>query len=408
MNIENKKSNKRLGNPMDYTPSSNENPMYDKRACEKSLEKTQAQSEQSLREADSGLGVPRINIKPDRILSAEETKAQQNEEDRRAREEAEQLLRNMTNERGAFALPKAIQRFFFISLLLLTSILCVMIITDTVQFFANIQSFSLHMKWFCIIIFVVFVCIILYIICMLFRTMFQLKRSPRIHLKALKTLAERQHLQKIAQEKHAESKKMLEKYLQDYLLTPQKELKFTQLGMSKKHFKSLEANHQELMEKNLPITDEDWCVSFQENFQSILDNTAKERIKSYAKRCALGTALMPFSLLDRIIVLYSCLSMIRDLLSLYHLKPSTGQSAIIFSKMIIAIYLSGILDENAELAAESFSDTLRNNLPEGTLESITGTIGTAINAKAAEAALNYFFINRLGKKTMQLLQPIIQ
>lgn len=363
--------------------------------------------QENLREGDSGLGVPRSEIAPIRVLSTEETKAFEKEEEAKARKEAEELLHSMTDESG-FMLPKVLQRAFSIFLLLLAAVLGIMIVTDTVQFFANIQSFSPTMQWLCISLFVVFSCIIISLIFLMLRKVVRLQRSPRINLKALKTLAERQHLQKIVLEKQIDAKKMLEKYLEEYPLTPKQEEKFTSFGMDKKQWENLQKIQKELITVHSPkyaMSPEDWCVYFQENFQNILDTVAKNRVKAYAKRCALGTALMPFSLIDRLIVFYSCLSMVKDLLRIYHLKPSMGQSVVIFAKAIIVIYLSGIVEENAEYVAESFSESLKDNFSDSALESITGTIGTAINAKAAEATLNYFFINRLGKKSIQLLQP---
>jgi uncharacterized membrane protein YcjF (UPF0283 family) len=110
-------------------------------------------------------------------------------------------------------------------------------------------------------------------------------------------------------------------------------------------------------------------------------------------------------MIDRMIVLYTSLSMVKDLLKIYNLRPSAGQSIVTISKAITHIYFSGMAADVAESAVDSISDNLAE-LSDGSLDALTGVVGRSISSKATEAGLNYFFLYRLGIKTIVMLKPI--
>lgn len=411
-------SETRLGNPMDYAPSVA--PKSDRSHCAQHVEvRTQTedktedsapplqgtQSQINYRDGDTRLGIPQVEIKGSRVLSAQETQAYQQANEEQIRQQAEEMLVALESE-NEWHLPKSLKRMISVILLVGASILGVMIITEAVQFSASVQALSQWSKWLAVTGFSLFGGIIACMIVWLLWHLIRLQRSPSINLKVMQILSERQKMQQLAHKKQAEAKKRLVVYLRDYPMTPQMRKKLIALGMTTEQWSRLESGQRRLLDSTRPMTPSDWCDDFQRCFQETLDELVLKRINQYALRVGISTATSPIAMLDRMIVLYSSLAMIKDLLTIYQLRPANGQTLVIFAKAIMHTYLSGFLGEATESVAKGVSETLAEMSDDG-LGLLTGTIAPSIGAKIMEAALNRIFIRRLGKKTIQLIQPVL-
>lgn len=398
----------RLGNPMDAVAEEFSSPKKDEMHSQ-NKENRQNKDELEIsssenRDGDSGLGLPRADFEPSRIINEEESKYYQEKKQEEFRQYNQEMMEMLQTENG-WAFPKELKRALSLGLFLLTSFLAIIVISESVQFFASLETFAPWLQWSLGFFYLSFAGFILAIMFMLIKKIIYLQQSPRINPQALKVLSERQHLQEIAQKKQAQAQDLLKKYLESYPLNPEQKAKLTRLGVSDQQYQDLIAVKKRLLNPELPLSSVDWCEDFQRSFQSILDVVAQKRIKQYTMRATVGTAASPISAVDRLVILYSSFAMIKDLLTIYHLRPAHGQSAVIFAKVIMITYLSGLIEEGTEYAVDSLSDGIADTASLG-FDSLAGAVGSVVSAKTAEAALNGFFINRLGKKTMQLLQPV--
>ena len=145
-------------------------------------------------------------------------------------------------------------------------------------------------------------------------------------------------------------------------------------------------------------TTQEWLESYR-SFQGKLKEIAGRRKNVYCIRVASLTALCPFSIVDRMIVVYYSLQLISDIFEIFGRKrPSSFITVQIFSKAIFNIYFSGIASDYTEYTGE-LVDILKDSI--GT--QFSAKILSKISGKAAEGVINAFLLHRLGKYTINSL-----
>jgi hypothetical protein len=209
------------------------------------------------------------------------------------------------------------------------------------------------------------------------------------------------------------------KYLQNFPLQKE-DYKRTLIafGMKQEDVNNLIRVKQELCCNTFMGTNKEWIQRFQTDFQEKLDKLAEKRIATYYYTVLTGTAVSPNPTVDQIIVITTCLAIIRDLLQIYQLKPTTGQSIIILSRAVALSYIGGNIQEWSRNATETTNEALQLgiNSIRNELTQIFGTtfvdaiplIGKAaapVTAKIAEGTMNALLIQRLGKNIIAQLQP---
>lgn len=356
------------------------------------------------RGGDSGLGIPYAEVKAVRTLSREETAAHERFARRLAKKHASEMLTVLEANDG-WTIPRGLRNTLSGLLLLIASFLGVVTITQTVQFFASVQSLPPVVMWLVTALFVIFASCIAVLIALLVGRFFILQRSPRINPEVLKELSCRKKMQQAARKNQETARQLLTDYLRHYPLTPTQRARCLACGMKIEQWENLCTGIGRLLSSKYPLSTANWCDDFRLCFQSLLDKTATRRVKQYARRAAAGTAISPFSVIDRLVLLYACIAMLRDLMTIYHLRPSGNATMLVAAKAIILIYIGGMLEKGTEFAADNIADTL-SDMTGVSLGSVAGALGRTVSAKTAEAALNNFFMKRLGKKTIQLLQPV--
>ena len=379
--------NGRLGDPMDLPPRE---------------ASTQAGSVR--RAGDTGLGVPEFAPSESRTLSDEESAAHQEQMEAQLRESAEAMLSELGQDSG-WKLPAPIRRFCSMVLVTISAVLGLFLVTETIQFAAVIETLPQWGQWLATGCLSVFGGVLIIVLLQLVWRAIRLQRSPRIHLEAMKALAERRHMQCVVAEKQAEARELLVDYLENYPLAGRSRRRMLAMGMSEEEWCSLQEGRTRLLDTSRPLTPTDWLDEFSTNFQGVLDKVARRRINQYAKRVGLGTAASPVAMVDRMIVLYGCVALAKELLTIYHLRPALGQTLVLLSRGIVQTYLSGLVEEAAEAAVDGAADSLAGVFGEGA-GILTGTAGRVVGAKTAEAALNGYLLLRLGKRVMTQLQPV--
>lgn len=209
----------------------------------------------------------------------------------------------------------------------------------------------------------------------------------------------------MAIEKQGKARKLLVKYLRTYPKSTSDRKRMLNLGMTAEEWSRLMEAKGRLLDSSRPLTHSDWLDDFRSEFQGLLDEVSRRRIKQYAVRVGAGTAASPIAMVDQMIVLYGCSGVVKDLLTIYQLRPAFGQTAVILSRGVVQTYLSGMVEDAMEPLADMGADSLSEFAGEGA-SILTGTVGRAVGAKAAEAALNGWLLHRLGRRVMTQLQPI--
>lgn len=368
---------------------------------EKTLTKTQI--DKSLREGDTGLGTPNPTAQLDniRILSNAEQDILLKETDQELEERFNQKLKSLRS--SGLRIPPSIYRVGLWLLLLCSGVLGLFIISEAASLYQNIRSLPLIWQYIASGAGLVFILLIALVVIKLFLQLFGLKRSPQINIQALSILEERNDLRELAQRHAQEARLELTTYLNNYPLDNHPLL--YSIGINTATISELESARSDLLNSPHPISAPDWLELFKERFQRPIDRVAKQRIKRYAGKVALGTAASPIGIVDQVVVLYGSLAMIKDILSLYNVRPAFAQSAVVLSRAIMQAYLSGMLGSATESGVDTLSDSYEEWTGELFAGSLTGSL-KAVFSKTAEAGLNGFLLWRLGKATIAHVQML--
>ena len=196
----------------------------------------------------------------------------------------------------------------------------------------------------------------------------------------------------------------LRSYLEKYPLDDDARGRLSVLGLTERECDDLAEAKRFLLADDEPMPPDEWLEAFRRRFQSILDRVAENRTKGYAIKVGLGTALSPLAAIDKAVVLYACMALIKELAFLYGLRPAFGQSVAILARSILQTLLGGLLQDASEAAADTLWSEVSEHLGDMAMR-IPASI-PQVGAKATEGAVNGFLISRLGKQTISLLQPV--
>lgn len=382
-----------------------------------------------VREGDSGIGIPTHQAKEMRVIPQSETDKyeQKREADRRAIEE--ESFNKMLAEDG-WRLPAPLRKAATLLFLTVTAVLGIYLVNQSVTFVKELSGLPQWGQIVATVCMGLFGLIIAYVLYQLVGGLYNLQVSPSINNRALIKLKERTRLQHLATKREESAQKELTEYLKQYPLDRKTKNEFKRLGMTDSQWNSLCKEHEKLLDSSRPIAPGDWVDAFGSDFQSTLLTVAKRRVNAYARRISLGTAASPIPMIDRMIILYGTLSLIKELCRLFHLRPANGQSITILAQSILHTYLGGVIQEGTSAAAESIGDAYTGHAATQALESgsqtatdtaaeqsietgtdVAGTsfgltLGKIAGAKATEAALNALLVKRLGSRTIKMLQPV--
>ena len=366
-------------------------------------EQSRRQSPQA-REGDYGLGIPRSRAKGATALSYEEIEDTRREEDEELRRQFEEGVRRLEEASASYELPAGVRRALIWAGCALASALGLVLVSQSAAVVAAIGSLPVPLDWLVGTLAVVFAGTLSWLILQLSLMLVRLQRNPSVDLHAIRTLQERRHMQDLAT-KHAEkAQSELRGYLEKYPLDDAARGRLFVLGLTEGECDDLAEAKRFLLSDDEPVPPDEWLASFRRRFQSILDRVAENRTKGYAIKVGLGTALSPVAMMDKAVVLYACMALIKELAFLYGLRPALGQSVAILARSILQAHLGGLLQDASEAAADTLWSEVSESLGDMAMR-IPASI-PQVGAKATEGAVNGFLISRLGKQTMSLLQPV--
>lgn len=366
-------------------------------------EESRRQSPQ-VREGDCGLGVPRSRVEGARALSDEEIEGTRRAEDEELRREFEEGVRRLEAVNASFELPAGVRRALTWAGCALVSVLGLVLVSQAAAVVAGIGSLPVPFDWIVGTLAVVFAGTLSWLILQLVLMLVRLQRNPSVDLQAVRTLQERRHMQSLATEYAEKAQGELRSYLEKYPLADDARRRLIVLGLTERECDDLAEAKRFLLADDEPMAPDEWLVVFSRRFQSVLDRVAENRTKGYAIKVGFGTALSPVAMMDKAIVLYACMALIKELAFLYGLRPALGQSVAILARSILQAYLGSLLQDASEAAADTLWSEVSESLGDMAMR-IPASI-PQIGAKTTEGAVNGFLISRLGKQTMSLLQPV--
>lgn len=296
--------------------------------------------------------------------------------------------------------PAWICKTLRICLLFISAIAVFFIVTQTASFLANVRQLTLLEQILLSIPLVIFGGIILGIIIRILLLLRRLRMSPQIKIKALQELEDRKSLRKLCLKNNRDAVKRLCAFLKESFKKNNEELRA--LGVDNETAKSLiKCRDMLIREAETPSgTSQAWIADFCKYIQDPLDQIARKRILRYSMNTAIMTGISPFSLIDRLIVFSACLSMLKELMQLYSLKPSWDKNLILMGQVIVNTYLAGVLEDVAEAGIDGLTDLAGDTVSE------IPDFALRWAGKTAETAIQGFMVYRLGKAAIRVLHPV--
>jgi uncharacterized membrane protein YcjF (UPF0283 family) len=279
-------------------------------------------------------------------------------------------------------------------------LLGLVLVAQTAAFYQTWQGLPLWGQWVTGLLFALCAVVVLYFMARLCWNFASLRRNRQVRLGTLQALQQRKQLQALAEQASQAAVKELRHYLSQY---PEEAKVARQLGLSAAQYNGIKQGRRRVLETADTLPAGQWLSDFRQQFCVPLDKLAQQRVEAYARRAAIATAASPNPLMDQVIVVYVATAMMGDLLKLYQLRPSYGQSAVLLSQAIAQAYLAGVAEQATESGVDHLGDTLAQ-----WWEPAGGTLMKGLSARTAEGGLHWLLVRRLGKAAIRLLQPIRQ
>ena len=369
------------------------------------------------RDDDSGLGDPRHQDPAPggpggRTLSRAELEKRDRIE--REREAAEALRGLESADAGFLRLPAAVVTTLAWGLMAVASVLGLVLVAQGAAAVGAIQALPAPFSWVAGGVAVVSAGVLAYLIVRLGLVVARVRRTPSLDLKLLDALDQRRRWQYLAVQRVDDARRALRSHLEEY------DLRFVRRHLGEVDAARLEDVRRRLVDDSDDRSSVEWLEAFG-RFQAVLDGVATRRVRSYAIRVGLGTAASRFAVLDQVIVLSACLALLKELLSLYGLRPSALQTGVLLARAVVTTYLSGVVhDVSEDVAATASGAGAADGLADdGVFKDLVGKLGAgageAVGAagvlaplagRAAEAAVNGLLVSRLGTSAVRLVQPI--
>jgi uncharacterized membrane protein YcjF (UPF0283 family) len=238
----------------------------------------------------------------------------------------------------------------------------------------------------------------------------RLRHNRQIRIQGLEELARRTRLRWLSFAKSAEAKEQLERYLREYPLDDRKDrTALAKLGLSDEAQARLKAVRTELLDPAKFASSDQWFARFRDAFQGELDAAAEARVKYWASRVWVVTAVAPNAVLDSGATLFYTFSMLTDLCRVYNLRAGRTGTAVLMSRVFFNAYLAGQSVEWEKLAEDQYDQLFHeamNVVGVGMGANVAGKLLGKVGAKATTGYLNRVLLVRLGRYAVRLLRPV--
>jgi len=233
----------------------------------------------------------------------------------------------------------------------------------------------------------------------------KLRHNRQLRVAGLEELNQRTRLRWLAHARAASARGLLELYLREFPIGTEKDRRrLKSVGLTDESFNGLEKVKAELLDPEKFTTTGEWFERFRTGFQQKLDDAAESRVKYWAKRTGLVTALAPNGLVDSAASMYFGFAMLTDLCRVYNLRAGKTGTAVLLGRVFFNSYLAGQFNEWEKLTEEQLNQLLA---PHGPLYELTAAkVFSKAGAKVTSGILNYYLIKRLGGYACRLLRPV--
>ncbi|MBR4612011.1 MAG: DUF697 domain-containing protein [Kiritimatiellae bacterium] len=241
----------------------------------------------------------------------------------------------------------------------------------------------------------------------------KLQTFTQISGKALNELQERGELRELSRRRNQEARSKLEELLRDTAIQDE----FIK-QVSPKMSGDIRNARDILLDEHCSA--KEWIDRYLKNYQSKLDEVAKERINHYSWQAALAATTSPFPALDQLIVLATCVTLLKELFQIYNLRPKWDKNFLLMARIVIHVYVSGFWQQLAGTGAdavgkgiEDFVDSVKTTNTEGVMTKGLGALGSLapgvgkfIAKGVAEFAMHKITVSRFGAAAIRVLQPV--
>jgi len=239
---------------------------------------------------------------------------------------------------------------------------------------------------------------------------FRLRENRQLRVRGIEELARRTRLRWLAAAKSAEAREQIETYLRTYPMNTEKERKTLRaMGLDDAAQARMAPVRKELLDPDRFASTEQWFARFRDGFQSELDVAAETRIKYWASRIWIVTAVAPNAMVDSGATLFYTFSLLSDLCQVYNLRAGRAGTAVLMSRVFFNAYLAGQGTEWEKLAEDQYDQLFAeamNVVGVGVSSNVVGKLLGKVGAKATTGYLNRILLVRLGRYSTRLLRPV--
>jgi putative membrane protein len=256
----------------------------------------------------------------------------------------------------------------------------------------------------------VFGCCVLYAFLRFLLLYLRLRENRQLRVRGVEELSRRTRLRWLATAKSAEARGQIETYLNSFPMSTEKERKsLHSLGLTDELQTRLATVRVELLDHDRFASTEQWFAHFRDGFQSQLDIAAESRVKYWASRIWVVTAVAPNAMIDSGATLFYTFSMLSDLCQIYNLRAGRTGTAVLLGRVFFNAYLAGQGTEWEKLAEDQYDQLFHEAMKVvgvGVSSNVIGKMLGKVGAKATTGYLNRILLIRLGRYASRLLRPV--
>lgn len=238
----------------------------------------------------------------------------------------------------------------------------------------------------------------------------RLRHNRQVQVKGLRELSRRTRLRWLSFAKSAEAKEQLEAYMRSYPLQTEKERRvLAKLGIDDAAQARLRAVREELLDPARFASSDQWFARLRDGFQGELDAAAEARVKYWASRIWVVTAVSPNALVDSGSALFYTFSMLGDLVQIYNLRAGRTGTAVLLGRVFFNAYLAGQGAEWEKIVEDQYDQLFHEALGVvgvGVGSNVAGKILGKVGARVTTGYLNRVLLVRLGRYAVRLLRPV--
>ncbi|MCC5835502.1 MAG: YcjF family protein [Opitutales bacterium] len=199
-----------------------------------------------------------------------------------------------------------------------------------------------------------------------------------------------------------QSRKVLSKYLKYMTSNRALQERWLELWPEEAEIRMAEVlSRAERLQEPRSLDTPSWIRELDQQVLGPLDRIADARIRSYAKRVGVKTAISPFPLVDALAVLYNAFLLIQDLAALYGRRLNRYETLFLLGLITFQVYVAG---ETQELTEAGMSEV--HGIVSGGVTNLTSRISAFVSPKLAEGVLNAFVLYRLGRYAKRRFKPL--